>query len=149
MATVVTAAVAAPAVADGAVAPVAAAGEAAGAAGGGPGGGGFGGGRGGRSAKSHPAKFDAKPLTDLADDTGGTAQIVKGFDHYTPGSDEAPGTPQLKAAVESIASILRHRYLIGYEPPVAAAKHEWRTLRVEVDRSESTARTRKGYYAGE
>ena len=87
-------------------------------------------------------------LAELADDTGATSQVVK-FDHYTPGSDEPPGTEQLHAAVESIATILRHRYLIGYEPPSAAAKNEWRTLRVDVDRPDAAARTRKGYYAAE
>jgi VWFA-related protein len=111
---------------------------------GGGGGGGFGGGR----TRPHPAAFDAKPLTDLADDTGATAEIVKGLEHYTPGSDEPPGSERLKAAVESIAAILRHRYLLGYEPP-ASGPHEWRTIRVEVDRSDATARARKGYYGGD
>jgi VWFA-related protein len=133
-------------------------GPGAGGRGGGPGGGfggggmggGFGGGppRGGREPKTHPSAFDAKVLAELADDTGATSQVVK-FDHYTPGSDEAPGTEQLHAAVESIATILRYRYLIGYEPPTAVARHEWRTLRVETDRPDTTARTRKGYYAAE
>jgi len=41
---------------------------------------------------------------------------------------------------------LRHRYLVGYEPP--DGKHGWRAIRVDVDRPATTARTRKGYYAG-
>ena len=73
---------------------------------------------------------------------------MKGLEHYTPGSDEPPGSEQLKAAVESIATILRHRYLLGYEPP-ASGPHEWRTIRVEVDRPDATARARKGYYGGD
>ena len=120
--------------------------------GGGPpgGGGGWGGGGfpGGGRARSRPATFDAKPLTDLAEDTGATAEIVKGFGHYTPGSDEPPGRAKLQAAVESIASILRHRYLLGYEPPPSAPQ-QWRTIRVEVDRGDATARARKGYYGGD
>lgn len=94
----------------------------------------------------HPASFDARPLTDLADDTGARAEIVKGLEHYTPGSDEPPGSERLKAAVESIAMILRHRYLLGYEPP--GGKQEWRSIQVEVDRPGSVARARKGYYSG-
>ncbi len=111
-----------------------------GGSGGGPGGGGFGGGRGTRRG------FDGTPLTELADDTGGRALIIKGIDHYTPGSDEPPGSDRLKGAVESIAMTLRHRYLLGYEPP--EGKPTWRTIRVDVDRPAATARTRKGYYAG-
>jgi VWFA-related protein len=107
--------------------------------GGGPGGGGRGGGR-------RPS-FDAKPLTELADETGGRAEIVKGLEHYTPGTDEAPGSGPLKAAVESIATTLRHRYLLGYDPP--AGKREWRTIHVDVDRPDATARARRGYYAGD
>jgi hypothetical protein len=41
---------------------------------------------------------------------------------------------------------LRHRYLLGYEPPEAG--RGWRTIRVDVDRNAATARARKGYYAG-
>lgn len=111
-----------------------------GGSGGGPGGGGFGGGRGPRRG------FDGTPLTELADETGGRAQILKGIEHYTPGSDEPPGSDRLKEAVESIAMTLRHRYLLGYEPP--EGKPTWRTIRVDVDRPAATARTRKGYYAG-
>ena len=89
--------------------------------------------------------FDAKPLEELADDTGGRAEIVKGLDHYTPGV-EGPTSGPLKAATESIALLLRHRYLIGYEPP--DGKRGWRTIRVDVDRPSTTARARKGYYSG-
>jgi VWFA-related protein len=126
---------------------------------GGPGGGGRGGwpggggGRGGGPGGGRPGGrggmgrgFDEKPLTELAEDTGGRAEILKGIQHYTPGSDEAPGSDRLKGAVESIAMTLRHRYLIGYEPP--DGKASWRTIRVEVSRPDTTARTRKGYYAG-
>ena len=111
--------------------------------GGGPGGG-LGGGPGGRSWPRRG--FDGKPLIELADDTGGRAEILKGIQHYTPGSDEAPGSDRLKEAVESIAMTLRHRYLLGYEPP--EGKPRWRTIRVDVDRPDASARARKGYYAG-
>jgi hypothetical protein len=96
---------------------------------------------GGRGRKG----FDEKPLLELADDTGGRAEIVKGLPHYTPDSD-VPKSDRLKEAVESIAMTLRHRYLLGYDPP--EGKPGWREIRVEVDRPETTARARKGYYAG-
>lgn len=92
-----------------------------------------------------PAGFDAGPLIELADETGARAEIVKGIDHYTPGS-AVPGSSQLKSATESIAMTLRHRYLLGYEPP--EGRPGWRKIRVEVDRPAATARARKGYYSG-
>ena len=88
--------------------------------------------------------FDPRPLVELADDTGGRAEILKEREHYSPDSDEPQG--KLKEAVESIAMTLRHRYLLGYEP--AQGAKGWRTIKVEVDRPPSEARTRKGYYAG-
>jgi VWFA-related protein len=103
---------------------------------------------GGRGVPSGGLKvdgFDAGPLRDLADDTGGRAEIVKDLGHYVPG-EEAPRSDRLKAAVESIALTLRHRYLLGYEPP--DGKPGWRAIRVDVDRPAVNARTRKGYYAG-
>jgi VWFA-related protein len=117
--------------------------------GGGHGGGG-GGGRGGPGGGGGMRRggFDAKPLTELADDTGGHAEIIKGLEqeHYTPDSDTPQGG-RLKAAVESIAATLRHRYLLGYEP--IDGKPGWRTIHVDVDRPpDATARARKGYYAG-
>lgn len=115
-------------------------GRGGGGRGGWPGGGMAGPSRGGNK----PDGFDAKPLQELADDTGGRCVIVKGLEHYTPGED-APGSGALKAAVESIAMTLRHRYLVGYEPP--EGKQGWRTIRVEVDQPSLTARARKGYYS--
>jgi len=111
--------------------------------GGGPPPGGFGG-RGGPGGNRKG--FDGKPLIELADETGGRAEILKGLEHYTPGSDEPPGGDVLRAAVESIATTLRHRYLLGYEPP--EGKRNWRTIRVEVTRADASTRARKGYYGG-
>jgi VWFA-related protein len=117
--------------------------------GGGRGGGG-GGGRGGPGGRGgmRGEGFDAKPLNELADDTGGHAEIIKGLEleHYTPDSDTPQGG-RLKAAVESIATTLRHRYLLGYEP--LDGKPGWRTIHVDVERPpNATAHARKGYYAG-
>src|SRR5258708_3576657 len=110
-----------------------------------PGGvGGRGGGQGGPRKRPREG-FDARPLVALADETGGRAEIIKGAEHYAPDSD-LPGTGRLKGAVETIAITLRHRYLLGYEPP--EGKNGWRTIRVEVDRNAAVARARKGYYAG-
>ena len=111
--------------------------------GGGGGGGGWpGGGRG--SGGMNRKSFDARPLLELAEDTGGRALILKEREHYTPDSDEPQG--KLKEAVESIALTLRYRYLLGYEP--APGAKGWRTIKVEVDRPASEARTRKGDDAG-
>jgi len=107
--------------------------------------GGGGGGRwggpagGGGGYVRRPAGFDPRPLLDLAEETGGRAEIVKGFARTQ--ADE-----RLKAAVESIAMTLRYRYLVGYEAP--EGKRGWHNLRVEVDRPAANARARKGYYAG-
>lgn len=88
----------------------------------------------------HPEpEFDARPLRDLAEDTGGRAEILKGLQ-----GRHAPDSP-LKSAVESIAVTLRHRYLVGYEPE--SGKRGWRTIRVEVDRPSTKVQARKGYYA--
>ena len=89
--------------------------------------------------------FDEKPLMELADDTGGRAEIVKGAQHYSPDSGTLEND-QLKQAVESIAMTLRHRYLLGYEPP--DGKHGWREIEVEVTKRDTTPHARKGYYAG-
>jgi VWFA-related protein len=97
--------------------------------------GGPGGGGGGAFPGPDP-DFDARPLMELADDTGGRAEILKG----SPASDG-----QLKRAVESIAMTLRHRYLVGYEPE--SSKRGWRKIRVEVDRPSTKVQARKGYYA--
>jgi VWFA-related protein len=103
----------------------------------GGGGGGWPGGRG----QGNPAEpdFDARPLLDLADDTGGRATILKGLERDRGGRD------QLQEAVETIAVTLRHRYLVGYEPP--ASKPGWRKIKVDVDRSPATVQARKGYYS--
>jgi len=85
------------------------------------------------------AEFDARPLMELAEETGGRAEVLKGLDRDTGKVD------RLKEAVESIAITLRHRYLVGYEPE--GGKRGWRKIRVEVDRPSVTARSRKGYYA--
>jgi Ca-activated chloride channel family protein len=112
-----------------------------------PGGGGGWGGGGGRGRAGAGGKaFDGKPLIELAEDTGGRAEILKGLEHYTPGSDDLPGGEVLRTAVESIAATLRHRYLLGYEPP--EGKRNWRAIRVEVARPDASARARKGYYGG-
>jgi VWFA-related protein len=103
------------------------------------GGGGWPGGGGGQGGPVGGADgFDARPLIDLADDTGGRAAILKGLDRNTGKVD------RLKEAVESIAITLRHRYLVGYEPE--ASKHGWRKIKVEVDRPSVTVQARKGYY---
>jgi VWFA-related protein len=107
-----------------------------------PGGGGgwpgTGGGSGGGRFPTSTAEFDARPLLDLAEDTGGRAEILKGLENDHGRVD------RLKEAVESIAMTLRHRYLVGYEPE--AGKSGWRKIKVEVDLPSITVQARKGYY---
>jgi VWFA-related protein len=109
-----------------------------GGGGGGWPGGGSGGGRRAPAIPPNEADFDARPLLDLAEDTGGRAVILKGHERDGKGD-------RLQAAVESIAVTLRHRYLVGYEPE--SGKPGWRKIKVEVDRSPATVQARKGYYA--
>ena len=82
--------------------------------------------------------LDPTPLRELAEDTGGRCEILKGLEH-----DHGP-VDRLKEAVESIAVTLRHRYLVGYEPQ--GGKAGWRKIKVEVDRPSVTIQARKGYY---
>jgi VWFA-related protein len=113
--------------------------------GGWPPGGGGGGGRGGwpggsgRAPGGSPSEFDARPLLDLADETGGRAEILKGLEH------DALRSGRIKQAAESIAMTLRHRYLVGYEP--AGTKQGWRKIKVDVERPSVKVQARKGYYA--
>ena len=106
--------------------------------GGWPGGGG--GWPGGRGRTATEADFDARPLLDLAEDTGGRATILKGLER-----ERGARIGRLQEAVEAIAVTLRHRYLVGYEPP--SSKPGWRKIKVEVDRSPATVQARKGYYS--
>ena len=101
------------------------------------GGGGWPGGRGPGSAAE--PDFDARPLMDLAEDTGGRAAILKGLERDRGGRD------RLQEAVEAIAVTLRHRYLVGYEPP--SSKPGWRKIKVDVDKASVTVQARKGYYS--
>jgi len=111
--------------------------------GGWPGGGGGGGGwpRGPvpGSSRSSASDFDASALLDLAEETGGRVEILKGLDNDRGNVD------RLQGSVEAIAMTLRHRYLVGYDP--ATGKRGWRKIKVDVDRPQVTARARKGYYS--
>jgi hypothetical protein len=89
--------------------------------------------------------FDAAPLLALAEDTGGRLLAVSRSRPYAFGGEPQAGDA-LKRAVESIALMLRHRYLLGYEPP--AGRHGWRDIDVRVDKPGVAAHARRGYYAG-
>jgi VWFA-related protein len=86
--------------------------------------------------------LDARPLLDLADETGGRAEILKGLDQRKAGK-----TNRLREAAESIALSLRYRYLLAYEPAEASDRGGWRKIKVEVGRPSAVVRARKGYYA--
>jgi VWFA-related protein len=98
------------------------------------------------AAASAPGnRFDTAPLEELAEETGGRVLVVSrvGRSTLVPGT---AGNHSLRKAVESIALVLRHRYLLGYEPP--EGRRGWREIEVQVDRPGTTAHARKGYYAG-
>jgi VWFA-related protein len=107
--------------------------------GGGGGGTGWPGGGGGGPRGPGSTDFDGRVLIELADDTGGRAEILKGLHN-----DRGKGG-RLKHAVESIAVTLRHRYLVGYEP--RTGKRGWRKIEVDVDRSSVRVQARRGYYS--
>lgn len=71
----------------------------------------------------------------LADRTGGWVAEIRRLD-------------QLSAVYVQVAASLRTLYSIAYQPPTPTAKDgKWRTIRVEVNRGDLTAKTKTGYYA--
>jgi Ca-activated chloride channel family protein len=56
---------------------------------------------------------------------------------------------QLTTTMKTIASELRHQYLLGYTPSrqIVAGEEQWRTITVRVDRPGDTVRARDGYVA--
>jgi len=56
---------------------------------------------------------------------------------------------QLDTVMRSIASELRHQYLLGYTPsrPFIAGEPQWRTIAVRVSRADVRVRARDGYLA--
>lgn len=96
----------------------------------------------GGTASGGRADFDPQPLLDLAEETGGRAEILKEAEHHHRG-----GVDLIKQAAEGIALSLRHRYLLAYEPSVDG-KPGWREIQVKVDRPSVSVRARKGYYLG-
>ena len=55
----------------------------------------------------------------------------------------------LTTTMKTIASELRHQYLLGYTPSrqIVAGEEQWRTITVRVDRPGDTVRARDGYLA--
>lgn len=94
-----------------------------------------------RGSSGDDADFDATPLLQLAEETGGRAEILQDAEHHHRGAVD-----RLKEAAEAIALALRYRYVLGYSPSAAAGG--WREIRVEVDRASVSLGARKGYYSG-
>lgn len=68
----------------------------------------------------------------------------------TGGRSFHPRDPaQLATVMRTIASELRHQYLLGYTPskPIVAGDPQWRTITVRVTRADVTVRARDGYTA--
>lgn len=99
------------------------------------------GGHGGHGAGRSGSDFDPRPLLDLAEETGGHAEILKDARHHHSG-----GVDAIRDAAASIALALRERYLLAYEPS-AGGRSGWRSIEVKVNRPSVKVRARKGYYA--
>jgi Ca-activated chloride channel family protein len=56
---------------------------------------------------------------------------------------------ELNTVMRTIASELRHQYLLGYTPsrPIVAGEERWRAITVRVNRGDVTVRARDGYMA--
>jgi VWFA-related protein len=78
-------------------------------------------------------RVDADTLRSLTDETGGRAEIVRGF------SDLAPATAKL-------ADELRSQYFLGYAS-TEPKDGRWHAIRVEVRGRRATVRARRGFIA--
>lgn len=68
----------------------------------------------------------------------------------TGGRSFQPRDPAaLQDVMRTIATELRHQYLLGYSPstPIVAGEAQWRSIEVRVRRAEATVRARDGYVA--
>jgi Ca-activated chloride channel family protein len=68
----------------------------------------------------------------------------------TGGRSFQPKDPEeLNTVMRTIASELRHQYLLGYTPSraIVAGEEQWRPITVRVNRSDVTVRARDGYLA--
>ena len=56
---------------------------------------------------------------------------------------------ELNTILQTIASELRHQYLLGYSPsrPIVQGEEQWRSIAVRVNRQDVTVRARDGYLA--
>ena len=68
----------------------------------------------------------------------------------TGGRSFQPKDPEeLNTVMRTIASELRHQYLLGYTPsrPIVRGEEQWRAITVRVNRADVTVRARDGYLA--
>jgi VWFA-related protein len=74
--------------------------------------------------------------------------ILKSFAEKTGGRFVATaGGPAMREAFQSIVEELGQQYTIGYQPTNFQRDGRWRTIKVEVNKPKTNARTRKGYNA--
>ena len=77
-----------------------------------------------------------------------TAMVLRNFAEKTGGRFIAtPGGPGLREAFSEIANELGHQYTITFRPLNRNKDGKWRTLQVQLPRSELVGRSRKGYRA--
>lgn len=76
------------------------------------------------------------------------ASILKSLSDKTGGRFVAtPGGPQMREAFQSIVEELSKQYTVGYQPTNTNRDGRWRTIKIEISKPKTTARTRKGYNA--
>jgi Ca-activated chloride channel family protein len=80
------------------------------------------------------------PLSGVSSESLGTLA------HQTGGVVFNPGETSLAEALERVATDLRSRYVLGFQPPASGLQHGEHQLRVEVSRPGAIVRARTGYF---
>ncbi|HEV7500009.1 MAG TPA: VWA domain-containing protein, partial [Vicinamibacteria bacterium] len=88
----------------------------------------------------NPGGQTQRRLEERNIDSGGAAALAE-----ETGGFSVRNTNDLGAAVERIAAESRTFYLLGFRPPAGKRADAWRKLRVTVNRSGLTTRSRQGY----
>jgi Ca-activated chloride channel family protein len=79
---------------------------------------------------------------------GRITSILKSFADKTGGRFVATaGGPAMRDAFQNIVQELGQQYTIGYQPTNLQRDGRWRTIKVEVNKTKTNVRTRKGYNA--
>ena len=96
-----------------------------------------------QAASSHPpdpVDLGAAALEQRGDEIGGALGLTE-----DTGGVAVSGQEEFGAATRRILDESRVYYMLGYQPPPGKGPRDWRKLKVEVKRSGTTIRARKGY----